>query len=76
MIGSYGVVLCCYEEKISFSLKVHVFSREMLLIIRLKRPQTCFSFYFRFLIIVVLLVLVFSVLFLVAVISLSQCFSM
>ena len=54
----------------------HFFSCEMLLISRLKRPTSCFSSQFCFLVIVVLLVFVLSVLFLVAVISLSPHFSM
>ena len=54
---------------------VHVSSHEMLLISCLKRPWSCLSSYFCFLV-VVLLVLELSVLFLVAVISLSPWFSM
>ena len=42
-------------------LAVHVFSFEILVIGRLKRPWSCFSFHFSFLVVVVLLVLVLSV---------------
>ena len=59
-----------------FLSHVQVFSCEMLLISHLKRPYSCFSSHFCFLIIVVLLVLVLSVLFLGTVISLSPCFCM
>ena len=44
VIGSYGVVLCCYSERICFALKasflsqIQVLSSEMLFISRLKRP--------------------------------------
>ena len=51
-----------------------VFSCELLLISRLKRPYNCFSSYFCFLVTVILLVLVLSVLFLRAAISLPQRF--
>ena len=47
---------------------IHVFSCEMSLVIRLNSPSSCFSSHFCFLVIVVLLVLMLSVLFLVAVI--------
>ena len=62
-----------YLLKFPFLSHVHVFSCEMLLVSRLKRPQNCFSPHF-FLIIFVLLVLVLSVLFLLAVISLLLAF--
>ena len=55
---------------------VHVFSCEILLISRLKRPWSCFSSDFCFLVIVVLLVCALSVLFPVAVIIPSLRFSM
>ena len=54
--------------------QVQVFWREMLFISRLKSPQSCFSSYFCFLVILLLIVL--SVLFLMAVISPRSCFSM
>ena len=56
-----------------FLSHIHVFSREMLHISRLKRP---FIFYFCLLVITVLLFFQLSVMFLVAVISLPPCFSM
>ena len=52
----------------------HIFSCVMLFISRLKRPWSCFSSHFCFLIIVVLLVLMLSVSFLVAVINPSCVF--
>ena len=52
-----------------FFSHLQVFSCETLLISRLKRPQSCFSSHFCFLVIVVLLIFVLSVLFLVAIIS-------
>ena len=58
-----------------FLSHVHIFSCEMLLS-RLKSLSSCSSSHFCFLVIVVLLVLMLSVLFLVAVISLSPRFSM
>ena len=58
-----------------FLYYVHVFPCEMLLIRRLKRPQSCFSS-FCFLVIVVLRFLVSLALFLVAVISLPPRFAM
>ena len=63
-----------YLLRFSFLGCVHIFSCEMLLISYLKHPQSCFSSHFCFLVIVILLVLVLSVLFLVAVISLLPCF--
>ena len=45
------------------------FSREILLVCRLKYPYSCFSSHFCFLVIFILLILVFSVLFLLSVIS-------
>ena len=59
-----------------FPRHVQIFSFEMLLISRLKRPDSCFSFNFCFLVFVVPLVLVSFELFLVAVTSLSSRFSM
>ena len=59
-----------------FFSHVHDFTSEMLLISRIKRLNSCVLFHFSFLVIFVLLVLVLSVLFLVAVISLSPRFSM
>ena len=59
-----------------FLSHVHDFSGEMVLISCLKRPLSCFSSHFCFLVIVILLVLVLSVLFLIDVISLSLYFSM
>ena len=60
------------EKKFSFSFKVSlsIFSCEILLVFRLKRPQSCFSSHFCFKAIFVLSILVLSVLFLVAIISL------
>ena len=52
-----------------FLSHVHVFSWEMSVVCRLNRPKRCFSFYFCFVVISVLLILVSSILFLVAVIS-------
>ena len=46
-----------------FLRHIYVFLCEMLIISRLKRPQSCFSSHFCFLVIVVLLVLVLSVIF-------------
>ena len=57
-----------------FFSHVHVFSGALSLIIRLKRPQSCFSYHICFLAIVVPLDLVSSVLFLVIVISLPSHF--
>ena len=66
-----------YFLKFSFLSHVQVFSSEMLFISRLKRPQSCFSFHFScFLVIVILLGFMFSVSFLVTVISPRSCFSM
>ena len=55
---------------------VHVFSCKTSLVSRLKRPYSCFSSYFCFLVISVLLVIQLSVLILVAVISLPPYLSM
>ena len=57
-----------------FLSHVQVFSYEMLLISRLKRPTSCFSSHFCFPVIVIRLVPVSSVLFLVAVIRLPPRF--
>ena len=57
-----------------FVRHVQVFSCEMSFFSRLKCPYCCFSFHFCFLVIFVLLMLVLSVLFLVAVISLPPPF--
>ena len=77
------VLFCAAIRRDSVSLlrfpflsHVYVFSCAMLLISRLKRPWSCFSFHFCFLVIVVLLVLVLFVLFLVAIISLPPRFCM
>ena len=60
--------------KFPFLNHVHIFSCEMLLISRLKPPQSCFSSHFRFLVISFLEILMLSVLFLRAVISFSPHF--
>ena len=62
--------------KFPFLSHVQVLSCEMLLISRLKRPWSCFSSHFCFLVFVILLSIVLSVLFLMAVISPPSCFSM
>ena len=59
-----------------FLTQVQVFSFEILFISRLKHPQSCFSSHFCFLIIVILLSILLSVSFLMAVISPPSCFSM
>ena len=59
-----------------FLSHVPVFSCEMLLISHLKGPWSCFSSHFCFLVIVILLYIVLSVLFLMAVICPLLCFSM
>ena len=61
MTGSYGVLLCSY-----FLSHIQVFSCEMLRNSGLKCPQSCFPSHFCFLVIVILLVFVWSILFLVA----------
>ena len=61
--------------KFPFLSHVQVLSREMLFISRLKRPWNCFSSHFCFLVFVILLSIVLSVLFLMAVISPLLCFS-
>ena len=62
--------------KFPFLSQAQVLSREILFISRLKRPWCCFSYYFCFLVFVILLSIVLSVLFLMAVISPPSCFSM
>ena len=61
--------------KFLFLSHVHVLSCEMLFISRLKRPWSCFSSHFCFLVFVILLSIVLSVMFLMAVISPLSCFS-
>ena len=81
ILSILALICCAAIRRDSVSLlrfhflsHVHVFLCEMLLISRLK--HSCFSSYFCFLVIVVLLVLMSLVLFLLAVISLPLCFSM
>ena len=62
--------------KFPFLSHVHVLSCEMLFISHLKQLWSCFSSYFSFLVCVILLSIVLSVLFLMAVISPPWCFSM
>ena len=62
--------------KFPFLSHVQVLSCEMLFISRLKRPWSCFSSYFFFLFVVILLSIVLSVLFLMAVIRPLSCFSL
>ena len=62
--------------KFPFLSHVQVLSCQMLFISRLKRPWSCFSSYFCFLVFVILLSVMLSVLFLVAVISPPSCFFM
>ena len=62
--------------KFPFLRHVLVLSCQMFLISRLKRPWSCFSSHFCFLVFVILLSIVLSVLFLMAVISPLSCFSM
>ena len=76
-------LLCAAIRKDSVSLikfpflsHVQVLSCGMLFISRLKRPWSCFSSHFRFLVFVFLLSIVLSVLFLMAVTSPLSCFSM
>ena len=82
VVSPYGVVLCCSQERFSFSLTfpfcghVEVFSCEISLACRLKCQYSCFSSHFCFLVIFVLLILLLLVLFLVAVVSLPPSFSM
>ena len=59
-----------------FLSNIHVFSWEMSLVSRIKRPVNCFSSHFCFLVISVLLIFGSSVLFLVTVISLPPRFSL
>ena len=74
--------MCCYLKRFIFYLKlyffilIHIFSWEMSPVSCLKRPQTCFSSHFCFLVISILLILVSSVLFLVDVSSIPPRFSM
>ena len=63
-------------SKFPFLSHICVFSREMLLISRLKCPLSCFYSKFCFLVIVILLVFVLSILFLVSVFSLFPRFSL
>ena len=60
--------------RLPFLCHVQVFLCKISLVCRLKCLYSCFSSYFCFLIIFILLMLVLSVLFQVAVISLSPCF--
>ena len=60
--------------KFPFLSHVQVLSCEMLFISRLKRPWSCFPSHFCFLVFVILLSIVLSVLFLMAVISPLSCF--
>ena len=62
--------------KFPFLSHVHVLSCEMLFVGRLKRPCSCFSFHFCFLVFVILLSIVLSVLFLIAVINPPSCISL
>ena len=62
--------------KFPFLSLVQVFSSEMLFISHLKYPHSCFSSHVCVLVIVILLSIVFSVSFLMAVISPPSCFSM
>ena len=62
--------------KFPFLSHVQVLSCEMLFISRLKRPGSCFPSHFCFLVFVILLSIVLSVMFLVAVTSPRSCFSM
>ena len=59
-----------------FLSQVHVFCCKMLVIRRLKRPESCFSSHFCFLVVVILSSIVLTVSFLMAVISPRSCFSM
>ena len=60
--------------KFPFLSHIQVFLCEMLSISRLKRPQSCFYCHFCFLVIVILLAIVLSVSFFMAVISPPLCF--
>ena len=60
--------------KFPFLSHVHLFSFEMPLVSRFKRPDICLSSSFCLLVIYVLLIFVLSELFMVIMISLSQCF--
>ena len=62
--------------KFPFLSHVQALSSEMLFISHLKHPWSCFSSHFCFLVVVILLSIVLSVLFLMAVISPLSCFSM
>ena len=65
---------CLFLLRFFFLRHVQFFSCEILLIFRLKYPNSWFSFHFYFLIIAVHLIIALFVLFLVAVISLSLLF--
>ena len=74
-------LFCAAIRRVSVSLlmflflsHIQVLSCDMLLISRLKNPQSCFSSYFYFLVIVILFSILFSVSFLMAVISPPSCF--
>ena len=60
--------------KFLFLSHVYVLSCEILFICRLNRPQSCFPSHFCFLVIAILLSIVLSVLFLMAVMSPPSCF--
>ena len=62
--------------KFPFLSQVQALSCDMLFISRLKRPWSCFPSHFCFLVVVILLSIVLSLLFLMAVISPLSCFSM
>ena len=68
-IRRYSVSLLMFP----FLSHVQVLSSEMLLISRLKRPESCFPSNFCFLVVVILLSIVLSVSFLMAVISPPSC---
>ena len=82
MVSPYGVVRAVIRSdsvsllKFPFLSHEEVFSCEMSFVSRLKRPKSCFSSHFCFLVIVVPLVLESLELFLVAVISLPPHFSL
>ena len=78
MISPYGVVFCFYLKRVSFSRFLfffQVFLCEILPVCRLKYLNSCFSSYFCFLF-VILVIFMFSELLQVAVISLSLLFLM
>ena len=79
MVGSYGALGALRRDSISllkfpFLSHVQVLSCEILFISRLNRPYSCFPSHFCFQVIVILLFIVFSVSFLVAVMSPPSCF--